>query len=85
MENEAIADEILSVLQALLEAAGPEWVLEFLAAGMEAAQQGGGEQPMPQQPAPEVMSEGGPAAMGGMPQVPGSIAPKRGMMGRKIN
>lgn len=56
MENEAIADEILTALQALLEAAGPEWVLEFLNAGMEEAQ-AGGEQP------PEVMSQGGPQAM----------------------
>jgi hypothetical protein len=56
MENEAIADEILSALQQLMEAAGPEWVLEFLNAGIEQAGQGG-EQP------PEVMPQSGPAAM----------------------
>lgn len=59
MENEAIADEILSALQQLLEAAGPEWTLQFIQAGLEEAANGGGEQPM----APEVMSQGGPQAM----------------------
>lgn len=58
MENEAIADEILSALQQLLEAAGPEWCLQFLQAGIEEASAGGGEME------PEVMSEGG---MGAMP------------------
>jgi hypothetical protein len=37
MENEAIADEILSAMQQLLEAAGPEWTLQFLQAGIEQA------------------------------------------------
>jgi len=74
MENEAIADEILSALQQLLEATGPEWTLEFLNAGLEQAGQGGGEMP------PEVMSEGGPGAM----PPPGPPMPGRGMMGRKI-
>ena len=37
MENEAIADEILSALQQMLEAAGPEWTLQFLQAGIEEA------------------------------------------------
>ena len=55
MENEAIADEILSAIQQLLEAAGPEWTLQFLQAGIEEASAGGGEQPMQpmqQQPGP---------------------------------
>lgn len=55
MENEAIADEILNAIQQLLEAAGPEWTLQFLQAGIEEASQGGGEQPMQpmqQQPGP---------------------------------
>ena len=52
MENEAIADEILSALQQLLEATGPEWTLEFLNAGLQEAGQGGetqqgGPPPMP--------------------------------------
>ena len=55
MENEAIADEILAALEALLQAAGPEWTLEFLNAGMEEASQGGGQ--------PEMMSQGGPQSM----------------------
>jgi hypothetical protein len=46
-----IFDEMGAVLMQLVEMAGPEWVMEFLMAGMEAAQQGGGEQmqepPMP--------------------------------------
>jgi hypothetical protein len=37
MENEQIADQILSALQQLLEAAGPEWTLQFLQAGIEEA------------------------------------------------
>lgn len=61
MENEAIADEILSALQQLLEAAGPEWTLQFLQAGLEEAANGGGEQP-------EMMSQGGPQAMPPMAQ-----------------
>ena len=60
MENEAIADAILSALQQLLEAAGPEWTLEFLNAGIQEAGQGGAEQ-MP--PEPQMMSPGGPSAM----------------------
>jgi hypothetical protein len=54
MENEQIADEILSALQALLEASGPDWTLQFLQAGIEEAGAGG---------QPEVMSQGGPQAM----------------------
>lgn len=71
MENEAIADEILTALQALLEAAGPEWVLEFLNAGLEEAA-GGGEQ-MP--PEPEMMSPGGPKSMGPMTGLGGASRP----------
>jgi hypothetical protein len=61
MENEAIADEILSALQQLMEAAGPEWTLQFLQAGIEEAA-GGGEQPS------EAMSQGGPQSMPPMAQ-----------------
>ena len=46
MENEAIADEILSALQQLLEATGPEWTLQLINAGIEQAGAGGGEEPM---------------------------------------
>jgi hypothetical protein len=63
MENEALADEILSALQQLLEAAGPEWTMQFLQAGLQEAA-GGGEQP------PEVMSQGGPQAMPMRSQAP---------------
>lgn len=56
MENEAIADEILSALQQLMEAAGPEWTLQFLQAGIEEASAGGDMQS-------EMMSQGGPQAM----------------------
>lgn len=58
MENEAMANQILALLEQLLQLAGPEWVMEFLQAGMEEAQ-GGGEQmqeppmPMPSMPAPQ--------------------------------
>lgn len=44
MENEAMADQILALLEQLLQQAGPEWVMEFLMAGMEAAQEGDGAQ-----------------------------------------
>jgi hypothetical protein len=63
MENDAIADEILSVLQALLEAAGPEWTLEALGALLQEVG-GGGEMP------PEAMPE--PA----MPMRSASAGPK---------
>lgn len=58
MENEQIADAILSVLQQLMEAAGPEWTLEALTALMEEAQSGGEQMqgpqmPMPSMPAPQ--------------------------------
>jgi hypothetical protein len=56
MENEQIADQILSALQQMLEAAGPEWTLQFLQAGIEEAGAGGEMQP-------EMMSQGGPQAM----------------------
>lgn len=81
MENEAIADEILSALQALLEAAGPEWTLEALGALM---QEVGGAEQMPSDMPPEVMSQGGPGAMPAMQGGP-PMAPKRGMMGKRIN
>lgn len=37
METEAIADEIIMLVQQLLTAAGPEWTLQFLQAGIEEA------------------------------------------------
>ena len=63
MENEQIADQILSALQQMLEAAGPEWTLQFLQAGIEEAGAGGEMQP-------EMMSQGGPQAMPMRPQAP---------------
>jgi hypothetical protein len=51
-------EEIIAALEALMQAAGPEWTLEFLNAGLAEAGQGGG---MP--PEPEMMSPGGPSAM----------------------
>lgn len=63
MENEAIADEILSAMQQLLEAAGPEWTLQFLQAGIEEAGAGGEMQT-------EMMSQGGPQSMPAMAQRP---------------
>ena len=53
MEDQQIADEILNAITQLLEAAGPEWTLQFLQAGIEEAS-AGGEQPMQpqQQPGP---------------------------------
>jgi hypothetical protein len=35
METEAIADEIIMLVQQLLTAAGPEWTMQFLQAGLE--------------------------------------------------
>lgn len=55
MEDQQIADELLSLVTQLLKAAGPEWTLQFLQAGIEEANAGGGEQPMQpmqQQPGP---------------------------------
>ncbi len=51
-------EEIIAALEALMQAAGPEWTLEFLNAGLEEAA-GGGAMP----PEPEMMSPGGPSAM----------------------
>ena len=59
MENEQTVDQILALVEQMLQAAGPEWTLQFLQAGLEEAANGGGEQPME----PEVMSQGGPQAM----------------------
>lgn len=56
MENEAIADEILSALQQLLEATDPEWTLQFLQAGIEEASAGGGMGAMPTRAAPQTMN-----------------------------
>jgi hypothetical protein len=72
MENEQAADAILSALQQLLEAAGPEWTLEALTALLQEV--GGGAEQMP----PEAMGQPAPQAMP-------PAAPGRGMMGRKIN
>ena len=45
MENEAIADEILALLEQLLQVAGPEGTLEFLQVGLEEMSGMGGEMP----------------------------------------
>jgi hypothetical protein len=71
MENEQAADAILSALQQLLEAQGPEWTLEFLNAGLAEAGQGSGEMP----PEPEMMSPGGPKSMGPMTGLGGASRP----------
>jgi hypothetical protein len=73
LENEQAADAILSALQQLLEAAGPEWTLEFLNAGLAEAGQGGGAKQMP--PEPEMMSPGGPRSMGPMTGLGGASRP----------
>lgn len=62
MENEAIVDEILAAVEQLIQAAGPEWALEFIQAGTDQAGQGGGDPQMGGMQ-PEVMSQGGPRAM----------------------
>jgi hypothetical protein len=64
MENEAIANEILGVLEQILQAAGPEGTLEFLQVGLEEMSGAGGEMQ------PEMMSQGGPQAMPMRPQAP---------------
>jgi len=71
MENEQAADAILSVLQQLLEAAGPEWTLEVLTALLQEV--GGGAEQMP--PEPEMMSPGGPRSMGPMTGLGGASRP----------
>jgi hypothetical protein len=71
MENEQAADAILSALQQLLEAAGPEWVLQFLQAGIQEAGQGAEQMP----PEPEMMSSGGPKSMGPMTGLGGASRP----------
>lgn len=62
MEDEAIVDEILAAVEQLMQAAGPEWTLQFIQAGIEQTANGGGEPPM-DGAQPEVMSQGGPSAM----------------------
>jgi hypothetical protein len=73
MENEAIADEILSAMQQLLEAAGPEWTLQFLQAGIEEAGQGGGGMQ------PEMMPQRGMGGMSAMPPQGRTVGKPRGM------
>ena len=77
MENEAIADEILSAMQQLLEAVGPEWTLQFLQAGIEEAGAGGGGMQ------PEMMPQrgmgGGMGGMGAMPPQGRTVGKPRGM------
>jgi hypothetical protein len=51
-------EEIIAALEALMQANGLEWTLEFLNAGLQETGQGG-EMP----PEPEMMSPGGPSAM----------------------
>jgi hypothetical protein len=57
MENEAIADEILNALQQLLEAAGPEWTLQFLQAGIEEAGAGMDAEPAMMQGQPMMQGQ----------------------------
>jgi len=57
MENEAIADEILSALQQMLEAAGPEWTLQFLQAGIEEAEAGMDAEPAMMQGQPMMQGQ----------------------------
>jgi hypothetical protein len=57
MENEAIADEILSAMQQLLEAAGPEWTLQFLQAGIEEAGAGMDAEPAMMQGQPMMQGQ----------------------------
>jgi hypothetical protein len=73
MENEAIADEILSALKQMLEAAGPEWTIQFLQAGIEEAGQGG--EPQPQQNGPPPMPPG--RERMGPPPMPGGLQMRR--------
>jgi hypothetical protein len=76
MENEALANEILTSLQQMLEAAGPEWTVQYLQAGMqEAAQMGGG---MEQQ----MMPQGGMGGMGGMGGGMGAMPPQGRTVGK---
>lgn len=83
MENEALANEILTALQQMLEAAGPEWTVQYLQAGMqEAAQMGGGMQPemMPQSGMGGMAGMGGMGGgMGGMPPQGRTVGKPRGM------
>ena len=69
-----IVDAIIAAVQQLMQAAGPEWTLQFLQAGMEEAA-GGGEEP-----GPETVSPGGPGAMPPM----GNMDPmSRALMGKR--
>jgi hypothetical protein len=77
MENEALANEILTSLQQMLEAAGPEWTVQYLQAGMqEAAQMGGG---MEQQMMPQGGMGGMGGGMGAMPPQGRTVGKPRGM------
>lgn len=83
MENEQQFERLIQLLGQIVTSAGAEWTAEFLQGGLEAAQQVGGAEQMPPDMPPEVMSQGGPGAM---PPVAGPpMAPKRGMMGKRIN
>jgi len=73
MENDAIANDILNALQQMLEAAGPEWTLQFLQAGIEEA--AGGEMQ------PEMMPPGAPM-QAQMPPQGGQMMPQGRTVGR---
>ena len=59
-----IFDAMGALLMQMVEMAGPEWVMEFLQAGMQEAMQGAEGGGMP--PQNQVMSPGGPQAMAPM-------------------
>lgn len=84
MENEQQFEMLIQLLGQIVTTAGAEWTAEFLQGGLEAAQQAGGGEQMPPDMPPEVMSQGGPGAMPAMQGGP-PMAPKRGMMGKRIN
>lgn len=69
MEDEQTVDEIIAVVGQIMQAAGVDWTLQFLQAGLEEAANAGGEQPEPE------MSQGGPPPMPGGPQMGGMRPP----------
>jgi hypothetical protein len=70
MENEQVFEQMVQLLGELVTAAGPEWTMQFLQAGLEEVAQGGQEQPQP-----EMMSQGGPQSMGPMSGLGGGSRP----------
>ncbi len=63
MENEQDLQPLVQLLGELVTAAGPEWTMQFLQAGLEEVGQGGGEDMPPEAMPPAGRTVGKPRMM----------------------